>query len=282
VDAHSSEAPPPTAAQQDLIAKAHAVTAADSRIVAAWLGGSFAAGTADAYSDIDLNCAVTDESADWFTAHWGDLARQITPVVLAGPVPGVLGGYVITPGWLHLDLLFHRRSQCDPAALTRAEPLFDRTGALLLPGTPAQAAKPAGPSGAYFPADAVNLYYYLLGNLAVVLGRGEVLLAMNGAVMRRDIGLVPVMLAENGVRKHDGRKRLNRYLTASQLAFLESLPPLSASRDSVIRFDQLVAADLSARGRAMAERTGARWPADLERATTAYLERCVNVSFGPG
>jgi hypothetical protein len=25
-----------------------------------------------------------------------------------------------------------------------------------------------------------------------------------------DIGLVPVMLAENGVRKHDGRKRLNR------------------------------------------------------------------------
>jgi hypothetical protein len=33
---------------------------------------------------------------------------------------------------------------------------------------------------------------------------------MNGAVMRRDIGLVPVMLAENGVRKHDGRKRLNR------------------------------------------------------------------------
>jgi hypothetical protein len=126
------------------------------------------------------------------------------------------------------------------------------------------------------------LYHYLLGNLAVVLGRGEVLLAMNGAVMRRDIGLVPVMLAENGVRKHDGRKRLNRYLTASQLAFLESLPPLSASRDSVIRFDQLVAADLSARGRAMAERTGARWPADLERATTAYLERCVNVSFGPG
>jgi hypothetical protein len=62
----------------------------------------------------------------------------------------------------------------------------------------------------------VNLYFYLLGNLAVVLGRGEVLLAMNGAAMRRDIGLVPVMLAENGVRKHDGRKRLNRYPTGSR------------------------------------------------------------------
>jgi hypothetical protein len=166
VDAYSSTAPPPTVAQQDLIVKAHAIAAADNRIVAAWLGGSFAAGTADAYSDIDLNCAITDESADWFAAHWGDVAR--------------------------------------------AKPLFDRTGTLL-PGTPVAAAEPSGASaGAYFPADAVNLYFYLLGNLAVVLGRGEVLLAMNGAVMRRDIGLVPVMLAENGVRKHDGRKRLNR------------------------------------------------------------------------
>jgi hypothetical protein len=83
------------------------------------------------------------------------------------------------------------------------------------------------------------------------------------------------------VRKQDGNKRLNRYLTASQLAFLESLPPLTASRDSVIRFDQLVAADLIARGRALADRTGARWPADYEQATTAYLRRSLGVRFGP-
>jgi len=68
----------------------------DPRTVLAPALNGFAAGTADAYSDIDLNCAITDESADWFTAHWGELARQITPLVLAGPVPGALGGY--TPG----------------------------------------------------------------------------------------------------------------------------------------------------------------------------------------
>jgi hypothetical protein len=143
-------------------------------------------------------------------------------------------------------------------------------------------ARPAPGREPYFPADAVNLYFYFLGNLAVVLGRGEVLMAANGAIMRRDFGLVPVMLAENGVRKHDGHKRLNRYLTASQLAFLESLPPLSASRDSVIRFDRLVAADLIRRGRALAERTGAGWPADLELATISYLRRCLGVEFGIG
>lgn len=262
-----------------MISKAASVAAADDRIVAAWLGGSFAAGTADAFSDIDLHCAITDESADWFAGHWSDVARQITPLVLAGPIRGVLGGFVITPEWLHLDMVFHRQSQCDPSALTSARPLFDRTGSLL----PAERIAPGEPPGEpYFPADAVNLYLYLLGNLAVVLGRGEVLLAMNGAVIRRDVGLVPVMLAENGVRKHDGNKRLNRYLTASQLEVLESLPPLTARRDSVIRFDQLVAADLIKRGRALAERTGSPWPADLELATTAYLKRSLDASFGPG
>jgi hypothetical protein len=275
--------PGPTQAQRETISKAGAVVAADDRIVAAWLVGSFAAGTADAFSDIDLHCAITDESAGWFAEHWTGIARQITPLVLAGPVPGVLGGYVITPEWLHLDLVFHQQSQCDASALTSVRPLFDRTGALLpaeripVADTPRD---PYFPADAYFPAEAVNLYFYLLGNLAVVLGRGEVLLAMNGAIMRRDVGLVPVMLAENGVRKHDGRKRLNRYLTASQVAFLESLPPLSASPDSVITFDKLVAADLIKRGRKLAEQTGSRWPADLEEATASYLERCLNVSFG--
>jgi hypothetical protein len=262
-----------------MIDKACAVAAADDRILAAWLGGSFAAGTADAFSDIDLHCAITDESADWFAGHWTDIARQITPLVLAAPIPGVLGGMVITPEWLHVDLVFHRRSQCDPATLTSVRPLFDRTGKLL----PAEhSPAPDPPGDPYFPVHAVNLYFYLLGNLAVVLGRGEVLLAANGAIMRRDVGLVPVMLAENGVRKHDGQKRLNCYLTESQLAFLESLPPLTATPDSVIAFDQLVAADLIQRGRDLAERTGSRWPAELEQATTGYLRRCLNVSFGPG
>ncbi len=279
MNAYTSGAPGPTAEQRELTEAARAVIAADERVVAAWLGGSFAAGTADAYSDIDLHCAVADESAGWFAEHWSDVAAQITPLVRAGPIPGVAGGFVITPDWLHLDLVFHPRSQVSPAALTRARPLFDRTGTLL-PREPAPAA--AGPGDPYFPADAVNLYLYLLGNLAVVLGRGELLMAANGATMRRDVGLVPVMLAENGVRKRDGNKRLNPYLTASQRAFLESLPPLSASRDSVVRFDQLIAADLISRGRALAERTGATWPSEFERATTGYLERCLNVPFGPG
>ncbi len=41
---------------------------ADERVVAAFLGGSYARGTADAYSDLDLYLITTDEMYDDFKA----------------------------------------------------------------------------------------------------------------------------------------------------------------------------------------------------------------------
>ena len=41
---------------------------ADDRVVAAFLGGSYASGTADAYSDLDLSLITTDETYDDFLA----------------------------------------------------------------------------------------------------------------------------------------------------------------------------------------------------------------------
>lgn len=268
--------PVPTSAQAELIERATEVVSSDDRIQAAWLAGSFAAGTADEFSDIDLHCAISDESADWFRAHWTDLARQISPVVLASPIPGLIGGYCITPQWLHFDIVLHQAGGLDPKRTGPVRPLFDRAGLL-----PAEPVDPAGMDGPpYFPAASVDFYFYLLGNLAVVLGRGEIILASNGSIMRRDTGLVPVMLGENGVRKSDGNKRLNRYLTAEQRAFLESLPPVSTEREAVIEFDRRVAAELIRRGRALAASTGARWPAELEQATVAYLRRSLGAEFG--
>jgi hypothetical protein len=138
------------------------------------------------------------------------------------------------------------------------------------PAAPAPVADQGDP---YFPAEAVDLYLYLLGNLAVVLSRGELSLASNGAINRRDVGLVPLMLGANGVCKTDGQKRLYPYLTSAQIAFLEGLPPVSSTRDSVIAFDHTVAQEVIRIGRPLAAETGARWPADFVDATLAYLRR---------
>lgn len=244
--------------QEDLIARATAVVRADERIQAAWLAGSFAAGTADEYSDVDLHCLVDSP------LNWRELAERIVPdAVLYDAIPGVDGGVVITPEWLHLDVVLRQRQGF--VAPPRFRTLLDRVGALGEPPTPEEDREP------YFPLDKVNLYFYFLGNLKVVLGRGELLLLMNGSVLRRDVGLIPLMLAENGVRKSDGAKRLNRYLTQEQLDFLYALPPLETTVESCVHFDRLVATEVIRRGRALAAKTNSVWPDALEAATLRYL-----------
>jgi hypothetical protein len=143
-----------TSEQARLIKRCTEVVSSDERIRAAWLAGSFAAGTADEFSDIDLHCAISDESVGWFREHWSDLARRISPVVLASPLSaaGVIGGYVITPEWQHFDIVMYPMAHFDSSRTGPMRPLLDRGGIL-----PVEPIAPPGVFGApYFPADSVN------------------------------------------------------------------------------------------------------------------------------
>jgi hypothetical protein len=53
------------------------VCQADTRVVAAFLGGSYATGKADAHSDLDLYLVTTEEDYTAFTAAKEDLIRQL-------------------------------------------------------------------------------------------------------------------------------------------------------------------------------------------------------------
>src|ERR1700735_5174702 len=117
VDRGQTDTPVPTSTQAKLIERATEVASSDERIQAAWLVGSFAAGTAASFSDIDLHCAITDESADWFREHWTEVARQISPLVLATPLPGLIGGYAITPEWMHFDIVMHPVAHFDASRI---------------------------------------------------------------------------------------------------------------------------------------------------------------------
>jgi hypothetical protein len=56
---------------------------------------------------------------------------------------------------------------------------------------------------------------------------------------------------------------------------------VAADRDLIIAFDALVAAEFGRRGRALAVRTGAHWPAEFERATLDYLRRELAMDVAP-
>ena len=222
-----------------------------------------------------MHCLVADADAESLAAGWLDLVRTVTPVVTMMPFrTGVLGGSCITPEWLHLDVAIHRESALDPATVTGMAPLFDRTGRL-----------PAGPvplppedRAPHLPFDVVQWFFYLFGSLVVVVGRDEPAWAMNGVITLRDTGLVPLMMAENGTRRIGGNKRLDPFLTPEQRAVLRALPPVAPTIDSVVECELAIARDFIPRGRALAARVGAEWPAALEAATLRWVEEGIGVT----
>lgn len=269
-----------TAPQEALLELARAILHADERFLAAWLVGSFATGEADPWSDLDLHCCVKDAAADDLRGDgWKMVLQRITSTIMATTFPKpLIGGYALTPDWTHLDLVFVPRHAFDAAMLSGMRPL-DKTGTLL-PSGPIP--RPPIQGDPYFPAEAVDLYFYFLGNLVTVLGRGELLLATNGTIARRDSCLVPLLLAERGIRRAGGQKRLNPFLSSEQVRLLEALPPIMPTVDAVVACETALARIFLPRGRALAARTGARWPAELEAATLAHVERGLGVALAIG
>jgi predicted nucleotidyltransferase len=115
-----------------LIREAKEALEADPRILACWLEGSFARGTADAWSDIDLHIAVADVNWDAVLAERVALVGSIRPVL--GFVEATLpwGTRLVATnlsGPVRLDLFLEKRSALASAA-RREQPvvLFDRVG----------------------------------------------------------------------------------------------------------------------------------------------------------
>jgi hypothetical protein len=272
-----------TAPQEAFIAKATEVLSADDRILAAYLVGGFAVGLGDAVSDVDLQAIVADEAAADLAETWVDLIHRIAPTVTIRPFgPG--GGLCITPDWLHFDVVFHAASRIDAHTVLGMVPLFDKAG--LLPAGPVP--RPDRRTDPFYPERAVDGFLYMIGNVVGPIGRNEPILCGNGVIMMRDIGLIGLLLAEQGLattREHNAgnpfpfTKRLRRYLTEEQHAVLESLPPLAPTIDSAIDSYVALIEIFLPRARRLAEATGAVWPEAYARAGVAHFEQAVGVTL---
>ena len=229
----------------------------DDRILAAWLGGSLASGTADAYSDVDLRIAVADDAFDAFVADWRSLPSSLAPTVLRRRIgtPDSPIVTAITPEWLRFDVAIVRATAPERSG---DRVLFDR-----------RSAPPAAPPSARpDPADRlpgiVEEFLRVLGLWRVVDGRGEHTLMAHGASLLR-WSLVDLFLIENRGQR-GGMLHLNPHLTAEQVALLETLPTTAPE------LNVAVARAFLPRARALMARLGQPYPDDLERATFAYLE----------
>ncbi len=256
-----------TPAQQHLVDRAAGHLEQDDRIEALWLTGSLGQGKGDAYSDVDLLACCAEGTSEAVSQDIVASFASIAPPLL---LMELFGGKVITTvceGWGRLDINFTEAeglARHDPARLTE---LFNRTGIQPQGATPAT----------YEPSADVVLrlakeFIRVLGLTPVGVGRGEWQLLMTGTELLRTMTL-DLMLEENAVAPWDRGGALKRrpFLTPQQLAELDSLPPLSPERDSVLANQAALARIFLPRARRLAKATGAEWSQAFEQAMLEHL-----------
>jgi hypothetical protein len=118
------------AARDALIESLRRLTVQASEIRGLWLQGSLAAGTADAWSDIDAYLAVDDEA---FERVWAErerwLARLGEPMVWSdATVPGLTAVHALMPQGVRLDLLFEPRWRVGQQRRPAVKLLVDKDG----------------------------------------------------------------------------------------------------------------------------------------------------------
>ncbi len=254
------------AAQQDLIDRVVDDLAADPRVRGLWLTGSFGAGTADEYSDVDMFVLVADAHVPAFVDGWlGGIAAAYHPLLARRLAPAPVFHHVL-PGWLRWDVVVG-----GPADLNDLDPdavmeLVNRDGV-----------RPAPSFRAGVQADAVREmteeFLRVLGLLPVVVGRGELVTAVSGAGMLRQLLTTLLRYRVEGPRL-SGALHLSRVLPADEMAALAALPPVHADRGAVIRAHLSCAAMFLPVARDL---LGPDHPDALERACWEHLGRHLGV-----
>lgn len=254
------------------------VLRADERVRGAWLAGSLGRGAGDDLSDLDLLVIVRESDLTGFADTWVDTISAQVPVVLhhrldAGPA--VVLNHV-SAEWIRFDLVVVRSTEValrDPATMRK---LFDRDG---LEQSMTGEARPLPPSGSRV-RSLTQEFMRVLGLLPVVLGREEFEVGASGSGLIRTM-LVQLMLEDAFVPDRGGALKLRGVLRDEHLEALRSLPPITATPESIVEVHIAVAQVFLPLARRLAEQTGGEWPAALEEALHRHLERTLNLRLSP-
>lgn len=227
--------------------RAMEVLGADPRVLRIELSGSVGAGTADPWSDLDLQVIADPGRYEEFLADWPRWLAEITPTVFARtPIaPFVIN--TVTADGLTFDL-----SVWKGEAMTFA-PAAQYTVGML--------------SGGRFDDVAGALEYAVAEQLRGMAGpfislvqRDEHLKHLTGVPHLLGL-LTTVFLAETGAPMPG--KHWNRTFTEEQRDAVAALPPVAATRDAIMAFGLAVAQMVVERSRPLFDRYGLVWPADL-------------------
>jgi hypothetical protein len=236
------------------------VVGSDERVDSMALSGSVATGSADQWSDLDLQIVTHPDDYDDFLEDWRWL-EAITPTVFARtPIAPFIINAVTSEG-LTLDLVVYQ-----------AEPV---------PLSPAPGYAVGMLSRTRF-ADVADALEYavaeqlrgLAGPFVSLVRRNEHLRHLTG--VPHVVGLLTtVFLAELGAPPPG--KLWNQTFTAEQLGAVAALPPASATRDGVVGFGLGVARLVVTRARPLFADLGREWPYAPAGVAGDRLRDCLDI-----
>lgn len=240
--------------REELIQRIIDVLQADDRVRATWLSGSLGRGAGDRYSDVDLVAIVAEENRAGFVAEWDGIVAIIASVVL-------------TADWLRFDVSVITPASLDRYTASTVRPLFDKDD---LYSRLRQKGEPLAPSGPRIQG-LTKEFMRILGLLPVVLGREEYAVSASGSGLIRML-LIQLMTEDVAVEDRGGALHLRGLLPDAQLAAIDELPPILATRESAIAVHMAVARLFLPLARDLSKRTGTPWPDALESALRAHLD----------
>jgi len=247
---------------QPLYDRAVGVLTADSRVKEVQLGGSIGAGTADAWSDLDIVIVTHADHHDAFLADRDTWLGAITPTVFARtPIAPFVINTVTDEG-----LTFDISVWADAAPEWPAPPVRYVVGML--------SSSPFDDLGAALEYAVVEQLRGMAGPLISLIEREEHLRHLAGVTHLLGL-LTTVFLAETGAIPPG--KHWNGAYTEEQRAAVAALPPVSATREGLLAFGMGLAELVVTRARPLYPRYDLEWPTALAEVVADRVQEQLGV-----
>ena len=253
--------------QHELVERVRSDLATDERVRGLWLTGSLATGDDDSFSDVDMLVVVREPDLAGYLDGWPAFAAAYRPLLARRLAPAPVFNHVLD-GWLRWDVVVGvpgDLANLDAGSVTE---LFNHDG--LTPSSPSH--RGADPDVV---REMTQEFLRVLGLLPVVLGRDELVTAVSGAGLLRQMLTTLLRYRAEGDRL-SGALHLRRVLTPGEHAALEALPPVYAERGAVVRLHLACAGMFLPVAR---ELLGQAHPFDLEAACWEHLRRHLAVDL---
>lgn len=245
----------------------------DDRVRAVWLGGAFGRRAGDRAADLDFIISVRDSDFETFAASWQDWLAEITPTLVARPIPPPGSFYSLTPNCLRMDVVVEPVTGLPSTSFRRRIVVLDRDG------LDAQVPDPVDPGpNSKVIAFLIEEFLRQAVNFPTVIHRNDPLLGMVAVTGHRQM-LYDLYVEANKPMPAMGPKQWSVKLTPDQRRVLEALPLPACELQALKQAWVTSVTTFIREARPIAEGNSVDWPVALEHALRDWLQRELRIDL---